>query len=71
MKEVINESIPSIDKARYFLTDDEIKKEAEIISRSLFNPRKCILCRKNFAITLNLPRILVQCGHSICSLCIA
>ena len=52
-------------------TSEYIKNQAEIISEKLFNPRKCILCRRNFAITSNLPRILPQCGHSLCSICTA
>jgi hypothetical protein len=48
---------------------EDMKNEAEKISENLFNPRKCVLCRRNFAIASNLPRIMVQCGHSFCSIC--
>ena len=48
----------------------EAKRKAEVLSSSLFNPKSCLLCEMQFTFDSNLPRILVQCGHSICSFCV-
>ncbi len=50
--------------------NNEIKKKAEAMSNYLFNSKICLLCELQFTFDSNLPRILVQCGHSICSFCV-
>lgn len=36
----------------------------------LFDPEKCPLCSQDYQLDKNLPRILPQCGHCFCSLCV-
>ena len=47
----------------------EVKLRAEALSNYLFNPKNCLLCLAQYTFDNNLPRVLVQCGHSICTIC--
>ena len=50
---------------------NETKQKADKLSHTLYNPQTCLLCCQNYSIASNLPRIMVQCGHTLCSDCVS
>ena len=63
------------DPAKFFLFQDKLlttleKQKALSYSLQKFNQKSCLLCEKNFDLSFHAPRILVQCGHTLCTSCL-
>lgn len=41
-----------------------IKDKLNEVSLKYFNPFECKICENDFSLSINLPRVLVQCGTS-------
>lgn len=48
---------------------DTKDKIAEYVKK-LLNLNSCVLCKQDFNFTERIPRILVHCGHTICTACL-
>ena len=51
-------------------SNEDVRMRAEALSNYLFSIKQCQRCLSLYNFDSNLPRVLVQCGHSICSLCV-
>jgi hypothetical protein len=51
--------------------DNSTWKKAQAYANGLFETTNCTLCTKVYNLFENTPRILVQCGHTLCSECLA
>ena len=63
------------DPARFFLHQeklltDEEKQQALKYSSTVFDAEKCPTCRLNYDLASRCPRILVHCGHTVCTSCL-
>ena len=55
----------------YFPPNLSMRQKAEFYSANFYNPKMCFNCSDKFSYDANLPRILVQCGHSFCTKCVS
>eukprot|EP01016_Furgasonia_blochmanni_P034020 TRINITY_DN3622_c0_g1_i3.p2 TRINITY_DN3622_c0_g1~~TRINITY_DN3622_c0_g1_i3.p2 ORF type:complete len:254 (+),score=40.50 TRINITY_DN3622_c0_g1_i3:192-953(+) len=50
-------------------TPDQREKINEFVKK-LLNLNQCLLCKADFNLTSRVPRILVHCGHTLCTSCL-
>ena len=70
-----NKQIFNNDPTKFFLYQEKIfseedKKKARDFSLKIFNPEVCPLCQKNYDLGIRAPRILIHCGHTLCTSCL-
>ena len=63
------------DPAKFFLYQDRLltqseRNKAKVFSQNVFNLEHCSLCQKEYNLSLKAPRILVNCGHTLCTECL-
>lgn len=63
------------DPAKFFLYQDRLltaeeREKAKQYSRTIIDQEKCPLCNTLYDLALKAPRILVNCGHTICTECL-
>ena len=63
------------DPAKFFLFQDKLLTESEKcraknFSSGVINLKKCTICQKNYDLHLKAPRILIHCGHTLCTECL-
>ena len=63
------------DPAKFFLFQDKLlttqeKEAAKEYSHSVFNTDICPICEKTYDLAIRAPRILVHCGHTLCTACL-
>lgn len=63
------------DPTQFFLNQhndisDEKKNLAYEFARKLMNDEKCPICKGDYDLMEAVPKILVQCGHTICLRCL-
>lgn len=51
-------------------TSKETKDKINEYVKKLLNLNDCVLCKQNYNFTDRIPRILVHCGHTICTACL-
>ena len=66
---------PQRDPMQYFSNQhneipDEKKKLAYEFAFKLLNEEKCPICKADYDLQLRVPKILVQCGHTLCLKCL-
>lgn len=55
---------------QHTLESEEVAKKAQEFSRKLLNTKQCILCDRDFDLQTRAPRILIHCGHTLCTACL-
>ena len=63
------------DPAKFFLYQDRLltqneRNSALTYSYELINLDCCPICKDSYDLACNAPRILVQCGHTVCTSCL-
>ncbi len=63
------------DPAKFFLYQDRLltqeeRKRAAEFSGKIINLEKCPVCNGNYDLAANAPRILIHCGHTVCTSCL-
>ena len=63
------------DPARFFLDQGKFlsvqeRQSAIDFSQSIFDNEKCSVCLKNYDLGIRAPRILIHCGHTVCTSCL-
>lgn len=63
------------DPTQFFLNQhndisDDKKKLAYDFAKQLMNNEKCPICKGEYDLNESVPKILVQCGHTICLKCL-
>ena len=63
------------DPTAYFLnqqaeTSKETRDKINDYVKKLINLKGCVLCKEDYDFGERIPRILVHCGHTICTLCL-
>ena len=74
-KAMKNKKIFNNDPTKFFLYQEKIsseedKKKAHNFSKQVFNAEVCPLCQKNYDLAMQAPRILIHCGHTLCTSCL-
>ena len=59
----------------YFLnqateTSKETREKINEYVKTLINLKSCVLCKEDYDFSEKIPRILVHCGHTICTQCL-
>lgn len=50
--------------------EEKVLSQARALSRSLHSLETCPACETSYNLDRNMPKVLVQCGHSICEECV-
>jgi len=63
------------DPAKFFLYQDRLltveeREKAKEFSKQIIDLEKCPLCTSLYDLSLKAPRILVNCGHTLCTECL-
>ena len=63
------------DPAKFFLYQDRLlskedRKRANNFSVQVIDLEQCPLCKHDYDLSLHAPRILVNCGHTLCTECL-
>ena len=63
------------DPAKFFLYQDRLltaeeRENATAYSKQIIDLEKCPLCNSLYDLSLKAPRILVNCGHTLCTECL-
>lgn len=63
------------DPTQFFLNQqneisEEKKKLAHEFAKKLLNDEHCPICKQEYDLSEKVPKILVQCGHTICFKCL-
>lgn len=63
------------DPAKFFLYQDRLltqeeRKRAAEYSASVLNLEKCPVCAHGYDLATHAPRILIHCGHTVCTACL-
>lgn len=63
------------DPAKFFLFQDKLltetqKTSARTYSTEVLNLQNCTICQQNFDLHIKAPRVLIHCGHTLCTQCL-
>lgn len=48
----------------------EVLKKTQLWSKKMLDPDTCFVCKQPFDLSERMARILVQCGHTLCTTCL-
>ena len=70
-----NKQLYNNDPTKFFLyqekmMSEEDRRKSEEFSLQVFNPEVCPLCLKDYDLASKAPRILIHCGHTLCTSCL-
>lgn len=51
--------------------EDHFKGEIEALVNQLIDKNKCQLCKHPYDTSVNIPRIMIHCGHTFCTPCLS
>ena len=70
-----NKKIFNNDPTKFFLYQEKTYNEQDIknahkFASQIFCPETCPLCQKKYDLSMKAPRILIHCGHTLCTSCL-
>ena len=51
--------------------EDLYRQEIDALVNQLIDKNQCQLCRHPYDTSVNIPRIMVHCGHTFCTPCLS